>query len=258
MSHDQEIATLKAEIGSRERQITQLEAEVHELDREVSEFRERYERKVGFAQTRLKAARELLETLQRQNAYNPSPNYVSVWEQYQQKWGNLQPQDDPPPPPKPEPPREPLDLKKLYRNLARKFHPDFGIDAADRERRTRLMALINEAYERGDAESLAQVQDGLLKTDTNPNAAAPDLDQPFIILEVQRLRQLKTSLDEHLVQLKVRQFELLNGTWMQLKLDEKLLKIKGRDLLTEMVADVDREYAEVRTKIDRLQTPDTD
>lgn len=251
---EREIASLKAEVSQREQQVTQLEAEVHELEREVGEFRERYERKVGFAQTRLKAARELLETLQRQNGYNPSPNYVSVWEQYQQKWGNHQPQDDPEPPPKPAPPSEPLDLKKLYRNLARQFHPDFGVDTADRERRTRLMALINEAYERGDAESLAQVQEGVLKTDP----AKGGLDQPFVILELQRLRQLKLALDEQVVLLKVRQFELLNGTWMQLKLDEKLMKLKGRDLLTEMAADVDHEYTEVRAKIDRLQTPDTD
>ena len=45
------------------------------------------------------------------------------------------------------------DLKNLFRDAAKRIHPDFAKDDADRERRTRFMAQANEAYSRGDAET---------------------------------------------------------------------------------------------------------
>ena len=41
------------------------------------------------------------------------------------------------------------DLKALFRDVAKRIHPDFARDDADRQRRTQLMAQANEAYSRG-------------------------------------------------------------------------------------------------------------
>ncbi len=49
---------------------------------------------------------------------------------------------------------EAKELKKLYRELARRFHPDMAIDEADREYRTQIMMAINAAYAAGDLEKL--------------------------------------------------------------------------------------------------------
>jgi chromosome segregation ATPase len=51
------------------------------------------------------------------------------------------------------------DLRRLYREVARRVHPDFAKDAADLERRTRFMAEANRAYEAGDAEALQRILD---------------------------------------------------------------------------------------------------
>jgi len=51
------------------------------------------------------------------------------------------------------------DLKQLYREVARRIHPDLAKDSADLERRTRLMAKANRAYEAGDAEALQRILD---------------------------------------------------------------------------------------------------
>ena len=48
----------------------------------------------------------------------------------------------------------PAGAKELYRELARKCHPDLGTGDADRERRRAFMIRVNEAYERGDADLL--------------------------------------------------------------------------------------------------------
>ncbi len=48
-------------------------------------------------------------------------------------------------------------LKRLYRAVARRVHPDFGKDQGDRELRANLMAHANRAYERGDQRRLKAI-----------------------------------------------------------------------------------------------------
>src|ERR1019366_5626316 len=51
------------------------------------------------------------------------------------------------------------DLKSLFREAAKRLHPDFAKDEADRLLRTRLMAQLNEAYSQGDAEAIQNILD---------------------------------------------------------------------------------------------------
>ena len=51
------------------------------------------------------------------------------------------------------------DLKSLFRETAKRLHPDFAKDEADRLLRTRLMAQANVAYSQGDAEALQRILD---------------------------------------------------------------------------------------------------
>ena len=48
-------------------------------------------------------------------------------------------------------------LKSLYRDIAKKVHPDLVIDEKERERRTKIMARLNEAYQKGDEQQLEQI-----------------------------------------------------------------------------------------------------
>jgi DnaJ-class molecular chaperone len=49
-------------------------------------------------------------------------------------------------PPKPLSPATEAKIKKLYRQLARSFHPDLASDDADRAYRTDKMTAVNDAY----------------------------------------------------------------------------------------------------------------
>ena len=53
-----------------------------------------------------------------------------------------------------------VDLKNLFREVAKRIHPDFAKDDIDRERRTELMAEANEAYLDGDSEALRHILNG--------------------------------------------------------------------------------------------------
>ncbi len=51
------------------------------------------------------------------------------------------------------------DARRIYRDLAKRCHPDLGTDDADRARRARFMARVNEAYARGDIAGLRRLAD---------------------------------------------------------------------------------------------------
>lgn len=49
-------------------------------------------------------------------------------------------------------------IKRLYRQLARRFHPDFALDEEDRKYRTSMMMAINAAYVAGDMQRLEALE----------------------------------------------------------------------------------------------------
>lgn len=49
------------------------------------------------------------------------------------------------------------ELKELYREIAKKIHPDLAVDEKDHKRRTKIMAEVNKAYEEGDVERLEAI-----------------------------------------------------------------------------------------------------
>ena len=51
-------------------------------------------------------------------------------------------------------PNDKVAEKRLYRELARRFHPDLGRTAVDIAYRTEMMAAVNNAYATGDAQAL--------------------------------------------------------------------------------------------------------
>ena len=54
-------------------------------------------------------------------------------------------------------------LKSLFREVARRIHPDFAGDEAERAHFTLLMARANQAYGRGDVETLQRMLDDRLE-----------------------------------------------------------------------------------------------
>ncbi|MCX5211709.1 rhodanese-like domain-containing protein [Kitasatospora sp. NBC_00240] len=77
----------------------------------------------------------------------------------------------------PEPPtrvRPGKDAQRIYRDLARRAHPDLSTDPAEQRRRSAFIARVNEAYAYGDAKALAELAE---EWSTDPEAA-PAVDSP--------------------------------------------------------------------------------
>jgi hypothetical protein len=131
------------------------------------------------------------------------------------------------------------DLKKLFRDAAKRIHPDFAKDSEDLSRRNHLMSEANRAYETGDADTLRRIidecQDG---PDTvEGEGIGPELIRIIrqISLGTSRLASIEREL-EHLQQSDLYLFKR--------QADE--MKQQGRDLLKELAATV-------REKIDHAE-----
>lgn len=87
---------------------------------------------------------------------------------------------------------EKASLKQLYRQLARRFHPDMAVDEADREYRTQMMWAINAAYAAGDLEKLEQL---LLEPDA-PHTISIQSDEEQLALLTRELTRVQNRLEE--------------------------------------------------------------
>jgi hypothetical protein len=137
------------------------------------------------------------------------------------------------------------ELKHLYRQLARRFHPDMGVGADDRLYRTQLMMAINAAYAAGDLERLKELA---LEPDlTDLDAIANDEQLiDFLLRELARLQRRLAEIKDELVSVHAKKHYRL----MQ---QAHRAEEKGQDWLAEMKAQLQEEIARKLVERDVLQ-----
>jgi hypothetical protein len=124
-----------------------------------------------------------------------------------------------------------VDLKLLFRELAKRIHPDFAIDELDALRRTHLMAQANDAFQRGEAALLERMidgYDGAGEAFGRTNPAAELLRVKALIERV--LADVAVAEQEHVA--------LAESEMAQLRKETAEAARGGRDLLAEMAARV--------------------
>jgi 2,3-bisphosphoglycerate-dependent phosphoglycerate mutase len=254
-----EVESLETEVARQQATAMALESEVADLHRDMTAFAERYDQIIGPIQGMIEAVKASIAELERQRfeeqfddarpleSWTTPDAYEPVEEQFKRAWNA-----EPPPTSsafdsdllpvtdgdEPDP-----QLKQLYRQLARRYHPDLAADAAERERRTRLMTVINQAYEAHDLDTLQMLLD----------SAGDDPDAPFAILRLQELHQLTDILAARISGLKAERTRLITHDLMILRVDEKLARFQGRDLLREVADKLEREYDGLMARWDRMR-----
>jgi hypothetical protein len=118
-----------------------------------------------------------------------------------------------------------LDLKQVYRELAKRAHPDLAIDADDRAIRSQRMADINALYAQHDLEGLRQLL-RLMETARQEPYETPEQ-------RLQRLKNERITLDLAIRRTKAEIAEINRDPLMALKLDVALGRARGRDVLAE-------------------------
>ncbi len=123
------------------------------------------------------------------------------------------------------------ELKSLYRELAKRVHPDLAIDEADRKQRERLMAEANRAYQNGDAEALRRI---LHEYESSPDSIRGTGVAADLVRVLRQLKQVRNRLAQ--IEEEITGLEGSEIATLQAKAEDA--SRKGRDLLAEMAADV--------------------
>ncbi|MFQ6101504.1 MAG: J domain-containing protein [Anaerolineae bacterium] len=252
---EEQLAHLRQQVGAAEAELIEREAELVDLRAESFAFQLEYDTRVGRkaaeleeVEAEIKRCRQRISQYRQWGAGSPSQSgipagYVPVEEQYRRIW--QQPRKPPPPPP-----AEPVDeateaqIKTLYRQLCRRFHPDLVQDPVEQAWRTEMMTAVNAAY---GARSLVELQALAETPDRLPLVEAGTDEQRLAALR-DKLQQIQRRLWE--VEQELR--ELTNSQMIELSLEVKLAQRQGRDLLAEMAADVEEDLARKRVVLDSL------
>lgn len=136
-------------------------------------------------------------------------------------------------------------IKKLFREVAKRIHPDLTADDADRARRQELMAEANQAYQRGDEKRLEKV---LERYESSPEAVQGDGAGAELIRVIRKLSQMKTRLGE--IESEVQR--IVNSDLYQLKVQDDEAQQQGRDLLEEMAEKVRMRIAESKSRLEEM------
>ena len=130
-------------------------------------------------------------------------------------------------------------LKNLFRDVAKRIHPDFARDDADQQRRTHLMAQANEAYSRGDAEALQRILDDYDESSESVQGEGIGAELIRIIRQIHQAKKNIAAIEQELNKLKTSELALLEK-------DVKAAKKQGRDLLAELAKTVSEQIMRKR------------
>jgi hypothetical protein len=137
------------------------------------------------------------------------------------------------------------ELKSLFREVAKRIHPDFWGDADDLERRTRLMAEANRAYEAGDAEALQRILDEYQDGADAVKGEGIGAELIRIIRQISQAKERVAAIEQELAALRQSEIALL------MKQAEEREQ-EGRDLLAELAAAVREQIERAKKEYETL------
>jgi len=152
-----------------------------------------------------------------------------------------------------EPPKEFMPserLKKLYRKVAKKIHPDLCTDEKERVRRHQLMVEVNRAYEQGDEERLQSI---LEEWESRPEA----IEGEDIATQLIRLIRKLANVKERIRQIASRMEELKKSDLYAIYMMAKDAEATGKDLLDEMVKKANVDILNAKEQLRKLKLQKT-
>jgi len=138
---------------------------------------------------------------------------------------------------------ESVELKRLYRQLARRFHPDFALDEEDRSYRTGIMMAINAAYAMADLERLEELA---LEPDSQPQILTDQDMAEALLKEWYRCQRRMEEIELELIRL-----EEHPSAELMRRADEAAEG--GKDLLDELESELGKRIAGKMVRRDVLQ-----
>jgi hypothetical protein len=248
---------LRNELEQAQGYLSAAEVELEQQNAEIRLLERRIRIRLGKVVDSLVALEEEINAYEEELARRQSPmdvnaGYLPVEEQYRRIWettperaaDNMQPEsrgthfdltDD-------------KQVKRLYRQLARHYHPDLAQDRDEIQYRTKKMAALNEAYSSRSLTELAalasEAQPGSSERTAHNRTTAEMIEA--LEKELAQVRR-RTLLIQNEIQ------NLHNSPVVRLSLETKLAQLAGRDLLGEMAKNLKYKTRIKQTERDRLK-----
>lgn len=269
-SNAAKIERLRAELHAVHQQMQDAEAELDSQLADIEAFEFEFEAHVGPLVDQLSAVEAELDAYKtriqqmRHDQFMDS-SYRPVEEQYRRAW-------EPPPidskkqeaPSAPQPPKQEeatkAEIKRLYRQLARTYHPDLADSDGERIFRTEKMRAVNDAYKAGSMVELLALADELEAREKRIGEGKRPSPANQSSQSSQTDTQLVEALEQELArcQRKLRYFDnqlrnLHNRPIVELMVDVKFGKKQGRDVFATMRADLEKKIARKTVERDMIK-----
>ncbi len=235
---ERELENKKAELASLEVDLIQRELDLASLRAELTDFENQYLRKVGVLYAELDEIQARIAEAEARR----TPSDLGAQEQAARARTQAQ-ESSQTARALSEPKSKPTEsLKKLFREVAKRIHPDLATNDADRARRQKLMAEANRAYEDGDE---AKLQAILEDWETSPESVEGEGVGPELIRVIRKISQIQRRFVEIEAEMEQLSTSDLYQLWAKTEEAEK----QGRDLFKEMASQVDQEIAAARKRL---------
>ena len=230
---EEEVLRKREELAAIQATLAELELQLVDFRSQLAAFEGRYLRQVGVLYAELDGWKARLAELRAQRDPSAEANARAedarekARQTYEEAHGAASESRDFTPSP---------ELKRLYREAARRIHPDFAKDNSDRERRTRFMAEANRAYEAGDAEALRRILDEYQDGAYTVEGEGIGAELVRIIRQISQAKARVEAIERELATLRQSEIALL-------KKQAEEREQSGHDLLAQL-ADAVREQIE--------------
>lgn len=236
----EELAALRLMLVKARHALIEAEAELAETQATVHAFRIEFRRRIGSLVDAVQALQDEMRTyLARLSLLRRAREEGISFEEAEAYWEAEQAAEEDGDEPVPVlDADDAAELKRLYRQLARRFHPDFAVNPTDRAYRTNIMAAVNDAYA---ARNVAELQELLDSPYASPNPSVHQSEAQVI----QTLRSELARCQQRLREIQ-KELEALREQHVgRLAADAAEAQAQGRDLLDEIAA-------ELEVKLERL------
>jgi len=239
---EEEVLRKREELAAIRATLAERELELVDFRSQLAAFEGRYLRQVGVLYAELDEWKARISELQAR--LNPSAaakeraheSREQARQTYEDAHGNASLFNDFTPSP---------ELKSLFREVAKRIHPDFCTDSSDLERRTRFMAEANRAYEAGDAEALQRVLEEYHDGTDAMEGEGVGAELIRIIRQISQARARIAAIEREVANL--RQSEIA-----QLREEAEGKQREARDLLAELAAAVRERIEDARREYEVL------
>jgi chromosome segregation ATPase len=238
---EEEILRKREELVAIRSTLAERELELVDLRSQLAAFEGRYLRQVGTLYAELDEWKARIAELQARLDPSAAANATAEEsrEQARQTYEDAHSTQSQAPDFTPTP-----DLKRLFREVAKRIHPDFAKDAADLDRRTRFMAEANRAYEAGDAEMLQRILDEHQGVDAvEGEGIGAELIR--IIRQISQAKDRLSAIENALAALQTSEIALL-------KKEAGERQQAGGDLLAELATAVKEQIERAKTEHESL------